>query len=65
MLRVRVHSEHDELIRRAAESASRRKGSGDLSSWVREVLVAAARREVAREDGGPKTAADASPTDEI
>jgi hypothetical protein len=56
MLRVRVTSEVDTLVRQAAESAARRKGSGDLSSWVREVLVAAARRELAKEGGGPKTA---------
>jgi uncharacterized protein (DUF1778 family) len=57
MLRVRVLPEHDDLIRRAAEAAARRKGSGDLSSWVRETLVAAARRELAKDGGGPKTAA--------
>lgn len=51
-LRVRVLSEHDALIRRAAEVAARRKGSGDLSSWVRETLVVAARRELAKEGGG-------------
>jgi hypothetical protein len=46
MLRVRVAPEHDELIREAADSAARRRGSGDLSSWIREQLVAAARREL-------------------
>jgi len=51
MLRVRVAPEHDEMIRRAAKIAARRKGSGDVSSWVREVLVAAARRVVAKEGG--------------
>jgi len=51
MLRVRVLEEHDELIRQAAEITARRKGSGDVSSWVREVLVAAARRVVAKEGG--------------
>jgi hypothetical protein len=48
MLRVRVAPEHDELIRQAAEAAGQRKGSGDLSSWIRETLVAAARKELAR-----------------
>lgn len=57
MLRVRVLPEHDELLRRAAESAAKRKGSGDFSSWVRETLVAAARRELAKDGSGPKTAA--------
>lgn len=52
MLRVRMLPEHDELIRQAAEIAARRKGSGDVSSWVREVLLAAARREVAEDLGG-------------
>lgn len=56
MLRVRVAPEHDDLIRQAAESAARRKGSGDMSSWVRETLVAAARRELAKDGGGPKSA---------
>ena len=46
MLRVRVAPEHDDLIREAADSAARRKGSGDMSSWIRETLVAAARREL-------------------
>ena len=40
--------ETDALIRRAAESAACRKGSGDVSSWVREMLTAAARRELAK-----------------
>jgi len=56
MLRVRVLPEHDELIKQAAELAARRKGTGDVSSWVREVLVAAARREVAKDGGVLKTA---------
>jgi uncharacterized protein (DUF1778 family) len=56
MLRVRVLPEHDELIKQAAELAARRKGTGDVSSWVREVLVSAARREVAKGGDGPKTA---------
>lgn len=51
MLRVRVASETDQLIRQAAEIAARRKGSGDVSSWVRETLTAAARRELAKESG--------------
>jgi len=53
MLRVRVHAEHEELIKAAAESAARRRGTGDVSSWVRETLVAAARRELAKDGGGP------------
>jgi len=57
MLRVRLLPETDELIRRAAEAATRRKGSGDLSSWVRETLVATARRELTKDGGGPKAAA--------
>jgi hypothetical protein len=51
MLRVRVAPEHDELIRQAAASAAHRKGAGDLSDWIRETLVAGARRELKR-DGG-------------
>jgi len=50
-MRVRLLPEHDALIREAAERAVRRKGSGDLSDWLRETLVAAARRELKREDG--------------
>lgn len=50
-MRVRLLPEHDALIREAAEHALKRKGSGDLSDWLREVLVAAARRELKR-DGG-------------
>ncbi len=55
MLRVRVAPEHDELIREAADSAAARKGSGDMSSWIRETLVAAARKELAREGKGDRT----------
>ena len=51
MLRVRVAPEHDDLIRQAAEAAAQRKGSGDLSSWIRETLVGAARRELKRGEG--------------
>ncbi|MDP9122234.1 MAG: hypothetical protein M3O15_12865 [Acidobacteriota bacterium] len=47
-LRVRVNPEVDQLVRRAAESSARRKGTGDLSTWIREVLVIAARRELAK-----------------
>jgi hypothetical protein len=50
-MRVRLLPEHDALIREAADHALRRKGSGDLSDWLREVLVAAARRELKRDDG--------------
>jgi len=50
-MRVRLLPEHDSLIREAAEHAVRRKGSGDLSDWLREALVSAARRELKR-DGG-------------
>lgn len=46
MLRFRVTPEHGALIRQAADSASQRKGTGDLSAWVRETLVAAARKEL-------------------
>jgi uncharacterized protein (DUF1778 family) len=59
-LRVRVHAEHDELIRAAAESAARRRGTGDVSSWVREILVTAARRELTKGEGGPKAALNGS-----
>jgi len=45
-IRVRFLPEHDALIREAAEHALRRKGSGTLSDWIRETLVAAARREL-------------------
>jgi len=50
-MRVRLLPEHDALIREAAEHALQRKGSGDLSDWLRETLVTAARRELKR-DGG-------------
>jgi hypothetical protein len=49
-MRVRLLPEHDALIREAAEHALRCKGSGDLSDWLREVLVAA-RRELKRDSG--------------
>jgi len=51
MLRVRIHAEHDDLIRLAAESVARRRGTGDVSSWVREILVAAARKELKKGEG--------------
>lgn len=50
-LRVRVRQEDDQLIREGAAAAAKRKGTGDLSSWVRETLVTAARRELARNGG--------------
>jgi hypothetical protein len=50
-MRARLLPEHDALIREAAERAVRRKGSGDLSDWLRETLVTAARRELKRDDG--------------
>jgi hypothetical protein len=56
MLRFRFTPEHANLIRKAAESAARRKGTGDMSAWVRETLVAAAKKELAREGKGDKTA---------
>jgi ribosomal protein L16/L10AE len=52
MLRVRIAPEHDVLIREAADAARLRKGSGDVSSWVRETLVAAARKELKKKGGG-------------
>src|SRR4028119_1943785 len=52
MLRVRVAPEHDELIRQASDSAARRKGSGDMSSWIRETPVAAAPRGAERRAAG-------------
>jgi len=45
------------LIRQAADSVSRRKGTGDLSAWVRETLVTAARKELAK-DGKGKASTD-------
>ena len=59
MLRFRVSREHATLIREAAVSASRRKGTGDLSAWIRETLVAAARKELSREEKAPKASASA------
>jgi len=50
-LRVRLLPDHETLIREAAAHAVKRKGSGDLSDWMREVLVAAARRELKRSEG--------------
>jgi hypothetical protein len=49
MLRFRMSPEHAALIREAAERASRRKGTGDLSAWIRETLVEAARKELSKE----------------
>lgn len=46
MLRVRVTPEVRELIERAADSAAKRRGTGTVSDWVRESLVAAAREEL-------------------
>ena len=57
MLRFRVTPEHAALIRQAADSVARRKGTGDLSAWVRETLVTAARKELAK-DGKGKAAAE-------
>jgi hypothetical protein len=39
------------MIREAADAAAKRRGSGDLSSWVREALVAAARKELKKRGG--------------
>lgn len=46
MLRVRVTPEVRELIERAAESSAKRRGTGTVSDWVRETLVAGARQEL-------------------
>jgi uncharacterized protein (DUF1778 family) len=46
MIRVRTTPEVRELIERAAESAAKRRGTGTVSDWVRETLVAAARQEL-------------------
>jgi uncharacterized protein (DUF1778 family) len=59
MLRFRVSPEHASLIREAAVNAGRRKGTGDLSAWIRETLVAAARKELARDEKGGKTSSSA------
>jgi hypothetical protein len=56
VIRVRVTSETEVMIKAAASSVARRRGTGDLSSWLREVLTTAARRELAKEAGGPKAA---------
>jgi uncharacterized protein (DUF1778 family) len=47
-IRVRVRPEHGDLVRKAAASAAERSGTGDLSSWVRRVLIREARRELGR-----------------
>lgn len=47
MLRVRVLPDLDELIRKAAERAAARRGTGTVSDWIRETLKAAAERELA------------------
>lgn len=47
-LRFRVTPEQAEMIRKAAEQALARRGTGTFSDWVREVLVRAAKEEVAR-----------------
>ena len=46
MIRVRTTPEVRQLIERAAESAAKRRGTGTVSDWVRETLVAAARQEL-------------------
>lgn len=53
MLRFRMSPEHAALVREAAERASRRKGTGDLSAWIRETLVEAARKELSKEEKKP------------
>ena len=52
MLRVRTTPEVRELIERAAESAAKRRGTGTVSDWVRETLVAAARQELGESGAG-------------
>ena len=42
-LRLRLLSEHEELIRQAAELAGL-----SISAWMRERLIRAARREIAQ-----------------
>jgi hypothetical protein len=56
MLRFRVTNEHAALIREAA----RRKGIGDVAAWIRETLVAAARKELAREGKGGRSPSSSS-----
>lgn len=45
-IRVRVTQEQDELIRKAADHAAERRGTGTLSDWLRETLITAAREEL-------------------
>jgi len=46
-VRTRLFSRHKDVLQRAADhAAERRGGTGDLSSWMREVLLAAARAEL-------------------
>jgi len=50
-IRARVLPEQAELLQRAATHAADRRGTGTFSDWVRETLMAEARRELKR-DGG-------------
>lgn len=45
-IRVRVYKEHKELILRAAEKATERRGFGSPSDWIKEILISAAREEL-------------------
>lgn len=46
-VRTRLFSHHKELLQRAADhAAERRGGAGDLSGWMRETLIKAAREEL-------------------
>ena len=46
-VRTRLFSRHKDLLQRAADKAAeRRGGTGDLSSWMRETLIKAAREEL-------------------
>ena len=51
-IRLRLMPEHDDLIRRAAEQVAQRRGSGNVSTWLRDVAILAAQEELGESPTG-------------
>lgn len=50
-VRARMFSKDKEFLQRAADSATRRRGGGgNLSDWMREMLLKAAREELGEDN---------------
>ena len=49
-MKFRLLSEQKALIERAAQRSANRRGTGNVSDWVRAVLIEAARQELGEDE---------------